>query len=105
MAHVRVEIGTDSSSSKKHYKPHNESPDRQPAHAGSGYKNVGYGERLISALLGGGLLLRGLRGRSSVMGSMTALMGVALLNRAASGYCPAYHAMGISTRDRAIPLC
>ncbi len=27
-------------------------------------------------------------------------MGVALLNRAASGYCPAYHAMGISTRDR-----
>ncbi len=34
------------------------------------------------------------------MGNVTALMGIALLNRAASGYCPAYHAMGIRTRDR-----
>ena len=100
MAHVEEGIGTDSSSSKKHYKPHNASPDRQPEHAGGGYKNVGYGERLITALLGGGLLLRSLRGRSGVMGGVTAMMGVALLNRAASGYCPAYHAMGISTHDR-----
>ena len=64
------------------------------------YENVGYGERLITALLGGGLLLRSLRGRSGVMASVTAMMGVAFLNRAASGYCPAYHAMGISTHDR-----
>ena len=34
------------------------------------------------------------------MGNVTALMGIALLNRAATGYCPAYHAMGINTRDR-----
>ena len=100
MAHVEEEIGADSSLSKKHYKPHNASPDKQPAHAGSGYKNVGYGERLITALLGGGLLLRSLRGRSGVMGGVNAVMGVALLNRAVSGYCPAYHAMGISTHDR-----
>lgn len=100
MAHVEEGIGTDSSSSKKHYKPHNASPDMQTEHAGRGYANVGYGERLITALLGGGLLLRSLRGRSGVMGGVTAMMGVALLNRAASGYCPAYHAMGISTHDR-----
>ena len=38
------------------------------------------------------------------MGSMTAMMGVALLNRAASGYCPAYHAMGISPLRFSVPL-
>ncbi|MEO7861665.1 MAG: YgaP-like transmembrane domain [Nitrospirales bacterium] len=75
-------------------------PDIQPEHAGGGYKNVGYRERVITALLGGGLLLRSLRGRSGVIGGVTAVMGMALLNRAASGYCPAYHAMGISTHDR-----
>ena len=100
MAQVEEEIGTGSSSSKKQYKPHNASPDRQTEHAGGGYKNVGYGERLMTALLGGGLLMRSLRGRSGVMGGVTAMMGVALLNRASSGYCPAYHAMGISTHDR-----
>ena len=100
MVQVKEEYGTGSSSSKKHYRPHNASPDRQTEHAGGGYKNVGYRERLITALLGGGLLWRSLRGRSGVMGGMTAVMGIALLNRAASGYCPAYHAMGISTHNR-----
>ena len=100
MVQVKEQNGTGSSSSKKHYRPHNESPDMQTEHVGRGYENVGYSERLITALLGGGLLLRGLRGRSGVMGGVTAVMGLALLNRAASGYCPAYHAMGISTHDR-----
>ena len=102
MAQVQDPNGTRSTSSKNEpYRPPNESPDRQKTeHAGSGYENVGYGERLITALLGGGLLLRGLRKRSGVVGSVTALTGIALLNRAASGYCPAYHAMGMSTRDR-----
>jgi uncharacterized membrane protein len=100
MPQVKEQNGTSSSSSKKHYRPHKESPDLQTVHAGGGSENVGYGERLITALLGCGLLLRGLRGRSGVMGNVTALMGIALLNRAASGYCPAYHAMGFNTRDR-----
>ena len=100
MAQVKEQTGTGSFSSKKHYRPHTESPDMQAEHAGRGYKNVGYGERLITAFLGGGLLWRSLRGRSGVLGGVTAMMGIALLNRAASGYCPAYHAMGISTHDR-----
>jgi len=100
MAQVKEDVGTGSPSPKKRYRPHNESPDMQTEHAGGGYKNVGYRERVITALLGGGLLLRSLRGRSGVMGGVTAMMGMALLNRAASGYCPAYHAMGISTHDR-----
>jgi uncharacterized membrane protein len=93
------EHGTKPFSSKNHYRPHNESPDMHTEYARGGYENVGYKERLISAVLGGGLLLRGLRGKS-VVGGITAVMGIALLNRAATGYCPAYHAMGISTHDR-----
>jgi uncharacterized membrane protein len=100
MPQVKEQNGTSSSSSKKHYRPHNESPDTQTRGAGSGFENVGYEERIFSALLGGGLVLYGIRGKSGVIGSMTALTGIALLNRAASGYCPAYRAMGISTHDR-----
>jgi len=36
-----------------------------------GYENVGYGKRIFSVLLGAGLVLRGLRGRSGVMGGQT----------------------------------
>ncbi len=100
MAQLKEQNGTRSSSSQRQYRPHNESPDMQTKYAGDGHKNVGYEERIFSALLGGGLVLHSLRGRSSVMGGLTALMGIALLNRAASGYCPAYHAMGINARDR-----
>ena len=100
MTQVKEYNGTSSSSSKEHYRPHNESPDLQTEHAGGGSENVGYKERVFSALIGGGLVLYGLRRRSGMMGNVTALMGITLLNRAASGYCPAYHAMGISTRDR-----
>jgi uncharacterized membrane protein len=73
---------------------------KEELHEGEGNENVGYGERVFSGLLGGGLALYGLRGRSGMMKNVTALMGIALLNRAATGYCPAYHAMGINTRDR-----
>ena len=67
----------------------------QTEHAGCGYENVDYGQRIFFALLGAGLVLRGLR--SGVMGGLTGVMGIALLSRAASGYCPAYHAMEIIT--------
>lgn len=100
MAQVKEPNETSTSSLKKRYRPHRDSPDMPTKHGGGGYENVGYEERMVSALLGGGLVLTGLRGKIGVMGSVTALMGIALLNRAASGYCPAYHAMGISTRDR-----
>jgi uncharacterized membrane protein len=102
MPQVKEQNGTRTSSppSTKHYRPHKESPDMHTEHGGRGYENVGYGERLFSALLGGALVLRGLSRRSGVVGKVTALMGIALLNRAASAYCPAYHALGISTRDR-----
>jgi uncharacterized membrane protein len=100
MRQMKKQNGTNSSSSREHYRPHKASPDLQTEHEGRRYENVGYEERVVSALLGGGLLLYGLKGRSGVIGSMTALTGIALLNRAATGYCPAYHALGIGTRDR-----
>lgn len=97
MAHLKNEFSSGPSSPKKRYRPHNESADLQKEQVSGGYENVGHKERLFSAVVGGGLLLRGLRGRSAVRGALTAVMGIAFLNRAASGYCPAYRALGIST--------
>jgi uncharacterized membrane protein len=57
-------------------------------------------ERLVSAIIGGGLLLSSLRGRAGVKRNVKAMIGMALLSRAASGYCLAYRALGISTHDR-----
>ncbi len=53
LVQVREQKGTSSFSSKKHYRPHNESPDTQAEHADGEYRNVGYRDRLITALLGG----------------------------------------------------
>jgi hypothetical protein len=65
-------------------------------------ENVGKAERLNS-LVGGGALLayawrRGLR---SPLAALLALGGAALVFRGASGHCPLYKTLGISTADGA----
>ena len=61
-----------------------------------GLPNVHEGERLISAVLGAGLILRNLRRRSWINSST--LMGVSLLYRALSGHCALYQALEMNTR-------
>ena len=61
-------------------------------------QNIGDTQRLVSAIAGAGLLLEGWR-RWSLAGGVLAVGGVALLYRAASGYCPGLGAMGIDMRD------
>ena len=60
--------------------------------------NVGMGERLVAAAAGAAL------GMASLLGSRTSIAGLAgaavLLGRAATGYCPLYHALAID-RTRA----
>src|SRR4051812_45788465 len=97
MAQVQEESRA-SSSAKKQDLPHNESVDSRKGHVGG--KNVGDQERLVSAIVGAGLLLHAVRARSGRMGNVTAMMGMALLGRAASGYCLAYRALGLNTHDR-----
>jgi uncharacterized membrane protein len=57
-------------------------------------QNIGDTQRLVSAIAGAGLLMEGWR-RRSLTGGILAAGGVALLYRAASGYCPALGALGV----------
>jgi uncharacterized membrane protein len=61
-------------------------------------QNVGDMQRMLSAFLGGGLLISGLP-RRSWGGAGLSLIGAALLHRGISGYCAMFHAMGIDSRD------
>lgn len=61
--------------------------------------NVAYPERWLSLLAGVGLILYGLTRRSlATLGYL--LSGAFLIFRGLTGYCPAYHTLGISTATR-----
>src|SRR5206468_3700439 len=64
------------------------------ADAGNALQNIGEGQRMLSAVAGVGLLAAALPKRSWV-GAILATAGISLLYRAASGYCPAFGALGI----------
>jgi uncharacterized membrane protein len=60
--------------------------------------NVGDKERMLSAFLGGTLLISGLP-RRSWTGAGLSLLGAALLHRGLSGYCALFDAMGFDTSE------
>ncbi|HET9605532.1 MAG TPA: SRPBCC family protein, partial [Nitrospira sp.] len=60
-------------------------------------QNIGDTQRLVSAIAGIGLVIEGWR-RRSMAGGALAVGGMALLYRAATGYCVALAAMGIDMR-------
>lgn len=66
--------------------------------ARAAHQNVGPRERLASALGGGVLALDGLR-RGSTTGLAEALLGVGLAYRGATGHCPVYGSLGVSTAE------
>ena len=61
--------------------------------------NVGTAERWASAIAGGALVLLGIA-RRSIGGATAALLGGGLLYRGVGGHCPVYGALGIDTSDR-----
>ena len=63
-------------------------------------QNVGDKERLISGLVGGGLLLHSLRGPFSGLSALKALLGLALVQRSVTGHCAGYHMLGMNTHDQ-----
>lgn len=65
---------------------------------GSGSMNVGKVERWASLIGGGALALDGLR-RGGGGGVLTALIGGALVYRGATGHCPVYGSLGVSTAE------
>jgi uncharacterized membrane protein len=66
--------------------------------AGRTPHNVGDPERVASVALGAALIVYGLRRRDR-MGLAAALAGGAFLRRGATGHCPVYNALGVSTGD------
>ncbi len=76
-------------------------PEREAGRRAS-EPNVGQGERIASAALGGTLLLLGL-GRRSLGGAAVAALGGGLVYRAATGHCHLYEALGVDTAaDRGV---
>lgn len=81
----------------------NRDPEREHRRAmsrqGMGERlNVGNSERVVSALAGGLLAMWGLR-RKGTLGYGAMALGAELLYRGTTGHCPAYSAMGVSTRE------
>jgi len=80
---------------------------RELAREGRGSRvNVGRGERMLSAVLGGLLTVYGLKRRGRA-GYGMALTGAQMLYRSATGHCNVYGALGISTdneRPRGEPV-
>ena len=73
--------------------------DRAPSREGmsrGGVPNVARPERIGSMALGAALVTYGLRRRDPA-GVVAALLGGAFVARGASGHCPVYRAMGVST--------
>ncbi len=64
-------------------------------------RNVGEKERLVSGLIGGGLLLHSLKGPFSGLSAIKALLGLAFVQRAFTGHCAAYEMLGMNTHDQA----
>jgi uncharacterized membrane protein len=61
--------------------------------------NVGKPERVVSVLVGGLLVLRGLF-RRSLMSGLGALVGAGLVRRGLTGKCAFYRSMGVDTAHR-----
>ncbi len=104
MAHMRGGIRTTSQSLPGHDSSKGQTRPRENERSAQGQSdaahqnNVGDTERLISGILGGGLLLRSVIHPAKITSGVGALLGIALLHRAATGYCAGYDAMGISSR-------
>lgn len=68
------------------------------ASSSSSRQNIGDMQRMVSAVLGGGLLITGLPKRSWTGAGLSAI-GAALLHRGLSGYCALFDAMGLRTNE------
>lgn len=112
MAHMRGGIRTTPRSGHAHDNPDSKDRDRVERElrrgGDTGYteqasdhgdRNVGKTERLLSGLLGGGLLLRSVMRPSRMSSGLAALLGIALVHRATSGYCAAYGALGMNSLE------
>lgn len=97
MTNTRSGSRTHPQSGKGRYEVHKDDMAEQEPRGQSRSTNVGQGERLLSAIGGLALLARNLGRPFSPAGVLGASMGLGLLHRAVTGYCPAYRATGVRT--------
>ena len=86
MAHLRGGIRTGSMSGHERYRPNTQDMDWKEEQVGETHENVGYNERILTGIVGGGLLLRSVMRPASLTSGIAALLGIALVHRAVSGY-------------------
>jgi uncharacterized membrane protein len=91
----------DMATGRKRYRANKQDLDWSEERADNDWsqQNIGDMQRVWSAVAGIGLLATGLP-RRSWSGAALAMVGGALLHRALSGYCLAFDAMDLDTRDR-----
>ncbi|MCC6967890.1 MAG: DUF2892 domain-containing protein [Nitrospira sp.] len=104
MAHMRGGIRTTPPERRQrsaHQTSNGDSREQRPHSEWEGTsQNVGEKERLISGLIGGGLLLHSLKGPFSGLSAIKALLGLAFVQRAFTGYCAAYEMLSMNTHDQ-----
>ena len=64
-------------------------------------QNMGNSERIVSTVAGGGLVAYGIK-RKDWLGALLGLVGGGLALRGATGYCPAFDALDIDTKDKSL---
>ncbi|MCS6296870.1 MAG: DUF2892 domain-containing protein [Nitrospira sp.] len=102
MAHMRGGVRTTTSErqGKSERQMRSPSPADEQQHAQDTFKNVGRKERLVSGLIGGGLLLHSLRPPISGLSALKAVLGIALMQRSVTGHCAAYDLLGMNRHDQ-----
>lgn len=99
MAHLRGGIRTSlPTDTKTRYRTRTNDLDWAEEQARHDEPNVGDIERMVSTLIGGGLVFRSAL-RPSWRSGLSALLGVALLHRGLTGYCPGYARLGVDTSE------
>lgn len=99
MSHLRGGIRTSlPADTRTRYRTRTNDLDWAEEQARRDEPNVGETERMISTLIGGGLLFRSAL-RPSWRSGLSALLGVALLHRGLTGYCPGYARLGVDTSE------
>ena len=104
MAHMRGGIRTTRSHRQGTDERHSDTPtwdeDREQTASNGRHQNVGDKERLISGLIGGGLLLHSLKPPFSGLNALRAVIGLALVQRSFTGHCALYGMLGMDTQNR-----
>lgn len=97
MAHLRGGLRVGSMSGRERYRPNTQDLEWEEEQAEKDGLNVSETERMVSGMIGLGLLLRSISRSSWIGSAASVVLGTALIHRAATGRCALYGALRIDT--------